>query len=613
MYLDYFGLKEPPFSIAPNPRYLFMSERHREALAHLVYGLQGAGGFVVLTGEVGAGKTTLARRFLEEIPAKCRVAYLINPNVTVAELLQTICDEFDITVPNAGRRDDEVPSNKTLVDAINGFLLSEYAQGRNCVVIVDEAQNLPPEVMEQLRLLTNLETDERKLLQIILIGQPELRELLARHDLRQVDQRVVARYHLDSLDAKDTEHYLAHRLSIAGGRPELFQPAAAAAVHAWTDGVPRRINVLADRALLGTYAKGLPQVSAEIIERAASEVFQGKVLNNRSATTAASNTLGSRKPWGWLVAAVLAAALAYFSFQQGVWSFASLSGKKAETADAKDASQTGKNTNTPDTSINSASIRQDSLKNTTASNSTTLAGSKLNAEALITTASSDEKLRLAPAKVLLQLWRLTPPSVALKEPLATSVCEVAVQNRLACMSAPAGKAGYETLRNNNHPVLVTLATADQVSVMALIDKLDERTATVQIGNTRLTLSAAELLQFWQGDYLLLWTPLYQGGQLAPVSNLPIGTQGAAVSDMLSRLGMAGSLPAALSVAANTSNAKYDANVQVAVKAFQTQQGLIADGGAGPQTLVRLNAAALRDEPRLQALAAPVSANTKASP
>src|SRR5687768_2841899 len=213
MYAPYFGLSHEPFSIAPDPRYLFMSERHREALAHLLYGLGGGGGFVLLTGDIGTGKTTVCRCFLEQIPANCNVAYIFNPKLTVIELLQSVCEEFRIEVRH---REGAAPTVKGYPDPLNAFLLGSHAQGRNSVLIIDEAQNLSADVLEQLRLLTNLETSERKLLQVILIGQPELRELLGRPELEQLAQRVIARYHLDALRRDETEQYVRHRLEVAG-------------------------------------------------------------------------------------------------------------------------------------------------------------------------------------------------------------------------------------------------------------------------------------------------------------------------------------------------------------------------------------------------------------
>src|SRR5512144_136980 len=213
MYERHFGLKQRPFSIAPDPRYLFMSERHREALAHLLYGVKGGGGFVLLTGDIGAGKTTVCRCFLGQLPDRCNVAYIFNPKLTVEELLKTVCAEFHIPYRHEG---PGVPTVKDYVDALNQFLLRTHAVRQNTVLIIDEAQNLSARVLEQLRLLTNLETNERKLLQIVLIGQPELRDLLAKPELEQLAQRVIARYHLGALTEDETERYIRHRLSVSG-------------------------------------------------------------------------------------------------------------------------------------------------------------------------------------------------------------------------------------------------------------------------------------------------------------------------------------------------------------------------------------------------------------
>jgi general secretion pathway protein A len=272
MYTQYFSLKQSPFSIAPDPRYLFMSERHREALAHLLYGIGSGGGFVLLTGEIGAGKTTVCRCFIEQIPSNCQLAYIFNPKLSVEELLLSICDEFRIglTAPGAGP-----VSIKSYVDAINIHLLASHAGGKNNVLIIDEAQNLSADVLEQLRLLTNLETNERKLLQIILIGQPELRTMLARPELEQLAQRVIARYHLGSLSEVETGSYIAHRLHVAGAGAAVapFPRGLIGRIHHLTHGVPRRINLLCDRALLGAYVENSPQVNRTILKRAADEVF----------------------------------------------------------------------------------------------------------------------------------------------------------------------------------------------------------------------------------------------------------------------------------------------------------------------------------------------------
>ena len=267
MYQSYFGLNEAPFSIAPDPRYLYMSQRHQEALAHLLYGVDGGGGFVLLTGEVGAGKTTVCRCLLEQIPPSCDVAYIFNPKLTVAELLSTICVEFGIVYP------PENLSIKVYIDCINAYLLDAHARGRHTVLIIDEAQNLDIVVLEQLRLLTNLETNQRKLLQIILLGQPELAEMLQLDELRQLAQRIIARYHLGPLTRQEVAAYVRHRLGVAGTQRQLFSTALLGQLYRLSGGIPRIINVLCDRALLGAYVQNKERVDRATLAQAAREVL----------------------------------------------------------------------------------------------------------------------------------------------------------------------------------------------------------------------------------------------------------------------------------------------------------------------------------------------------
>jgi general secretion pathway protein A len=277
MYNHYFGFSEAPFSIAPDPRYLYLSEQHREALAHLVYGIGDHGGFVVLTGEVGTGKTTVCRCLLQQVPEHIDIAVIVNPKLNAHELLQTICDELGV-----GTAEDN-PTSKNLLDALNTFLLSTHARGRNAILIVDEAQNLAPDVLEQLRLLTNLETNERKLLQLILLGQPELNTLLAQQSLRQLSQRITARYHLRPLARDEVVSYIEHRLAVAGGRGHLFSKAAIARIFRYSKGIPRLINLLCDRALLGVYAANGSGVDVAMVRRAATEVLPRYALTARFA------------------------------------------------------------------------------------------------------------------------------------------------------------------------------------------------------------------------------------------------------------------------------------------------------------------------------------------
>src|SRR3989344_2534467 len=266
MYLRYFGLRENPFSIPPDPHYLYLSRGHQEAFAHLQYGLGESGGFVQLTGEVGTGKTLLVRALVERLPEFVDVALILYPVLTVAEFVAAICDELCIPRPA------KFSTLKQLIDALNAHLLQSHAQGRHTVLIIDEAQNLSREVLEQIRLLTNLETTKQKLLQIILIGQPELSSLLAQRDLRQLAQSITARYRLTALTREETCYYIVHRCRVAGGRASLFNLSAMRRVHALSGGIPRLINIICDRALLGAYTREKTVVDAGLVNRAAAEV-----------------------------------------------------------------------------------------------------------------------------------------------------------------------------------------------------------------------------------------------------------------------------------------------------------------------------------------------------
>lgn len=265
MYCDYFGLKELPFSIAPDPRYLYMSDRHKEALAHLLYGVSGQGGFVVLTGEVGTGKTTICRCFLQQVPENTDVAFIVNPKLSSRELLANVCDEFGI----------EYPANSTIKiynDLISHYLLQAHSEGHHTVLVIDEAQNLRVDVLEQLRLLTNLETSEKKLLQIILLGQPELQDILAKQELRQLAQRITARYHLKALNKDEVKAYIRYRLGVAGQKRVLFKPAAINMAYKKSRGIPRLINLICDRALLGAYSQSASDVNTINIKAAYKEI-----------------------------------------------------------------------------------------------------------------------------------------------------------------------------------------------------------------------------------------------------------------------------------------------------------------------------------------------------
>ncbi|KAF0189440.1 MAG: peptidoglycan-binding domain [Desulfobulbaceae bacterium] len=270
MYTHYFELKEKPFSIAPDPRYLFMSALHQEALAHLLYGINSDGCLILLTGAVGAGKTTVCRCLMEQLPENTDLALILNPKLNAMELLASICDELEIAVSG------DPNSIKTYIDHLNRYLLDAHARGRITALLIDEAQNLSIDTLEQLRLLTNLETGEQKLLKIILLGQPELRQLLDQEEVAQINQRITSRYHLLPLAAEDVPAYVEHRLAVAGSRKRLFSKAALKRVGELSRGIPRLINVLCDRSLLGAYVEEKEQVDLKIVNQAAREVFGGR-------------------------------------------------------------------------------------------------------------------------------------------------------------------------------------------------------------------------------------------------------------------------------------------------------------------------------------------------
>ena len=296
MYLSFFDLQQAPFSITPDPEFVYLSEKHQESLAHLIYGVTrgGGAGFVQLTGEVGTGKTTISRLFLQQLPEDTQAALILNPNINPTELLETLCKEFKI--PTRGIKG----KLNAMVNKLNDHLLKSWAAGTNTLVIIDEAQNIPRDTLEQLRLLTNLETDQQKLLQIILIGQPELKQLMQRKDLRQLAQRVTSRFHLQPLSAAETSQYINHRIAVSGGQPGLFSRSAIQRVYQQTQGIPRLINVLCDRSLLVAFAAESPSVKLSHVKQAISEVYPDQA--------------GQSKRWWWLLPVPLLVALLWWWF-----------------------------------------------------------------------------------------------------------------------------------------------------------------------------------------------------------------------------------------------------------------------------------------------------------
>ena len=275
IYLQHFGLKREPFSIVPDPGFLYPSNHHRQAVAHLKYGLDREGGFILLTGEVGTGKTTLTRTLLTRLPAHIRVAYVLNSKLEVTDVLASICDELAIDLTDIRG----LSFSKICIDALNQDLITSHAEGQKTLIVIEEAQNLTPDVLEMLRLLSNLETNTQKLLYILLVGQPELLDILALKDLRQLNQRVVSRFHLLPLEKKDLANYVNHRLHRAGGQQPLFNSASISMLFRKTQGVPRLVNLVCQHALVAAYSLGAKTVSPALVKTAAREVLgSGKII-----------------------------------------------------------------------------------------------------------------------------------------------------------------------------------------------------------------------------------------------------------------------------------------------------------------------------------------------
>ncbi len=567
MYTQFFGLKETPFSIAPDPRYLFMSERHRDALAHLLYGLDGGGGFVLLTGEIGAGKTTVCRCFLEQIPANCNVAYIFNPKLTVLELLQSVCDEFQI---DWAPQHDGALTIKDYLDPLNDFLLEEHAAGKNNVLIIDEAQNLSAELIEQLRLLTNLETNERKLLQIVLIGQPELRTLLARPEMEQVAQRVVARFHLPALSEAETAHYIAHRMAVAGRVGEVpFDRKAVRQIHRRSRGVPRRINLLCDRALLGAYANGKGAVNSAVIDKAALEVFDEPRTPKTSPAKPAEPSDAAPVPrwqqWApWLSqlspAALLGVGLVAGMGLFGVVSLATRS-KPADTA----------------------TVAQPAAAATAASAPGGAASAAVASAASAPVAKAEEPPGFTRNendawRELGALWKLQ---------LGTgNPCVQAQQQQVECFEQ---KTTLTLIQQLDRPGVLTVYERNNARSYALLTRLTDKEATLVSNGVSQTVSLAALLQMWRGDYATFWRapPEYSG-------KLRVGASGPAVTWLASRLALIQGSPQP------GEQKRYDALLKSQVSAFQLANSLKADGVAGAETFMQLNRAIGIDEPRLTA-------------
>lgn len=534
MYLNHFGFTRPPFAINPDPRFLYLSAKHQEALAHLLFGLGEGGGFVMLSGEVGTGKTTLCFGLLEQLHENVDVALILNPRLNALELLCTLCDELQIAYPEA------CDSPKPLIDRLNRFLLDNHARGRRTVLVIDEAQNLSPEVLEQIRLLTNLETPTTKLLQIVLVGQPELPRLLSRRELRQVDQRITARYHLRPLSGAETRAYIAHRLAVGNGPSDLFTRPALRAVHRYARGIPRLINAICDRALLGAYARDLHRIDANIVREAAAEVGLS-AGQNRRWQPAHGVGIG--------LAAVLGAIVLWQTLpfrphlpqrRQELTLGAIDTPAPIPVRDTEAAPQPAEKPSPPSPPF---------------------------AE-WIAHPPRPQDLALSD---LVKLWRPAD------QPVPTR-CDRLAAIGLRCLPR---SGNWTELRRLNLPAVLRFRlgpAADQHAVLAWAD--GNRARFRNPDGTSVEFPLSEVLAHWDGDYLVLYA-IPHGRTV-----LGRGAEGPAVGWLRQRLEAAGH------AAPETATPEiFDADLRDALRRFQTAAALRADGVAGPETLAHLVGAA----------------------
>jgi general secretion pathway protein A len=533
MYTSFFGLGEKPFAITPDPRYLFMSERHAEALAHLLYGINEAGGFIQLTGEVGTGKTTVVRSLLERMPGHADVAVILNPQLTPVEFVLTICEELGIFM-----RDDDASSIKDLVDLLNRRLLEAHAKGRRVVVIVDEAQNLTPETLEQVRLLTNLETASQKLLQIILIGQPELREVLARVELRQLAQRITGRYHLDPLSRAETAAYVSHRLKVAGSASgDVFSTAALREVHRLTNGIPRIINVICDRALLGAFTQEQHRIGPSLVRDAAGEVY------GRSFTP----------PWTRLLIGA-SAVVATIGLGLGIWQLL----PDRTGGDDKIVATTAQ----PEAIPTAVAVEPVPGPPQPAAPPATQEIETLLSEPGRTTTET------AFAQ-LFGLWGATFDAAKGRP------CGQAQEQGLECVYQ---QGSWGQLRTLNRPAILTLIDDTGNAHQVVVAGLNSETAKVLAPEAMRDISIASLSRLWYGDYLILWRP-----QVATPRALSAGMQGAGVRWLRDSLNTAHGRSKT-----DNSSDYYDEELVRMVEDFQRQHRLNVDGIAGVQTQIVLD-------------------------
>jgi len=619
MYSHHFGLTQDPFSIAPDPRYLFMSERHREALAHLLYGVAGVGGgaaphgaasgtgggFVLLTGDIGTGKTTICRCFLEQIPAACHVAYIFNPKLTVTELLQSVCEEFHITAAAGAsgasslsgvHGEASAPTLKNYIDALNAFLLRSHAAGQSSVLIIDEAQNLSADVLEQLRLLTNLETNERKLLQIVLIGQPELRAMLERPQLEQLAQRVIARFHLDALTEAESAQYIGHRLGVAGHvGPLPFEAKALQRIHRRAHGVPRRLNLLCGRALLGAWANGLHRVNAVMVDKAAAEVFGQDAVGAGAARQAGRPAVYALGGLALLAGAALTGFVLGRSPPQQALAAPRLAASASALLAASRAGVSAPGALAPGVAASGVAVSAAPLAGVAPSGvgavaaSAALAGAS-SALGAAPAANPAEEIQALLAQLpgdLNVAWRELAPVWKLPATGADPCQSVSVQPFQCYRSA---SLSVLRLRQLGRPGILTLQADGGAPVYAVLTGLSDQSATLQIAGRPHSVRLVSLVALWRGDFATFWRP--------PSGYSP-GLRGEGAGPALAQLGRQLALLDGAPPPAVAAPPVLDAALRERIQAFQRAQGLEPDGLPGPMTFMQIDSATDASVPRLQ--------------
>jgi general secretion pathway protein A len=568
MYASFFGLNEKPFAITPDPRYLYLGPRHAEALAHLLYGITESGGFIQLTGEVGTGKTTVVRSLLEQLPDNTDVALVLNPRLSSTEFLLAICDELQVEV-------EERASPKAIIDALNLRLLKAHAAGRRVVLIVDEAQNLSTDVLEQIRLLTNLETAKQKLLQIILVGQPELRDLLARSDLRQLAQRITGRYHLEPLEADELHAYVRHRLDVAGGRGQIFTTAALRELHRSSDGIPRLVNVIADRALLGAWSRETSTVDAKMTRQAAKEVFGERIKRQvRRSPGATAMLLGA----AGVVIVAMAAVILFLLQREPVATFQPGASPAAENARLPAATPVQRP---------QPAAEEPALVPAAAEPAAMTAPEAAAPEPAPETEPLERRLAAGmlasgtdtAIQALFGHWNIN------YSPDAGPACEQAASQGMRCLLQ---RGTWGELAVLDRPVIMVLSDAQDREHQLVLRRILDGRAELQAGAERVQVPLGELLTLWYGEYLLLWRP--EAGDGRPLSRDATGTDVLWLRRALGELRGAPLLP--------TDSNRYDPALEAAVRDFQREQRLAVDGIAGAMTLIAVNNALGLPRPRL---------------